>query len=73
MYVHEGSTTTISADGYHIPRKNKKEKLSEISITGNKITQEPDNQIKKSKVDSSIDETKINLKLTPPPYTNKHE
>ena len=42
-------------------------------ITGNKITQEPENQSKKTKVDSSIDETKINLKLTPPPYTNKHE
>ena len=33
----------------------KKEKLSEISITGNKITQEPDNQIKKEKVGCSID------------------
>ena len=36
-------------------------KTSEISITRNKITQEPDNQIKKAKVDSSIDETKINV------------
>ena len=36
----------------------KKKKLSEISITGNKITQEPDNPSKKEKVDSSIDETK---------------
>ena len=24
-------------------------------------------------MDSSIDETKINLKLTPPPYTNKYK
>ena len=42
-------------------------------ITGNEITEEPDNQSKKSKVDRSIDETELNLKLTPPPYTNKHE
>ena len=42
-------------------------------ITWNEITQEPDNQSKKAKVDISIDETKPNLKLTPPPYTNKHE
>ena len=42
-------------------------------ITGNKITQEPDNPSKKAKVDSSIDETKPNIKLTPPPYTNKKD
>ena len=42
-------------------------------ITGDEITQEPDNQSKKSKVDSNIDETKLNIKLTPPPYTNNHE
>ena len=42
-------------------------------ITGNKITQEPDNQSKKAKLYGSIDEIKINLKLTPPPYTNKNE
>ena len=45
--VHGGSTTNILPDNERIPRKNKKEKLSEISITGNKITQEPDNQSKK--------------------------
>ena len=44
MYVHWGSKTNISPDGDRIPMKNKKKKLSEISITGNKITQEPDNQ-----------------------------
>ena len=71
MSVHGGSTTTISPDGDCIPRKNFKNKLSEISITGNKITQEPDNPGKKVKVDSRIDETKPNLKLTPPPYKNK--
>ena len=39
-------------------------------ITGNKITQEPDNPSKKAKLDSNIDETKPNIKLTPPPYKN---
>ena len=73
MYVHWGSKTNISPDRYRIPRKNKKKKLSEISITGNKITQEPDNQSKKSEVGSSIDETKINVELTPPPNTNKQD
>ena len=38
-----------------------KKKLSEISITGNKITQEPDNQSKKAKVGGIIDETNINV------------
>ena len=60
MSVHVVSTTPILPDGEHIHRKNSLN-LSEISITGNKITQEPDNQSKKSKVDSSIDETKINV------------
>ena len=48
-------------------------KLSDISITENKITQEPDNQSKKSKVISSIDETKINVELTPPPKKNNQD
>ena len=48
-------------------------KLSEILLTWNEINQEPDNPSKKAKVDSIIDETKINLTLTPPLYTNKHE
>ena len=63
----------VSPDGERIPGKKKKKKLSEISITGNKITQEPDNQSKKVKVGSSIDETKINVKLTPPPNANKQD
>ena len=50
-----------------------KNKLSEISITGNKITQEPDNQSKKSKVGSSFDKTKINVELTPLPNTYKKD
>ena len=42
-------------------------------MTGNKITQDPDNISKESKVVSSIDGRKIPLKLTPPPYTNKQD
>ena len=41
-------------------------------ITGNEITQEPDNPSKKSKVDSSIDEKNI-IKKTLPPYKNKQD
>ena len=42
-------------------------------ITWNEITHEPDNPSKKAKVDSSIDETKPNLRLTPPPYKNNQD
>ena len=73
MSVYGESITTVSPDGERIPRKKKKKKLSEISITGNKITQDPDNQSKKSKVGSSIDGTKIHVELTPPPNTNKQD
>ena len=73
MSVHGGSTTTVSPDRESIPRKKVKKKLSEISITGNKITQEPDNQGKKAKMGSNIDETKINVELTPPPNTNNQD
>ena len=55
MSVHGESITTVSPDGEHIPRKKGKKKLSEIPIAGNKITQDLDNQSKKSKVVSSID------------------
>ena len=51
----------------------RKKKPSEISTTGNKIIQEPENQSKKAKVGSSIDDTKINVELTPPPNTNKQD
>ena len=54
MFVHGGIVTTKYPEVDLIPGKNLKKKLSEISITGNKITQEPDNQSKKSKEDSSI-------------------
>ena len=47
--------TTVSPEIDRILRNNKKKKLPEISITGNKITQDPDNISKKSKVGSSID------------------
>ena len=33
------STMTVSLDGDHTPRKKKKKKLSETSITGNQINQ----------------------------------
>ena len=55
------------------PRKKEKKKLSEISITGNKMTQEPDNQSKKSKVSSIMDWTKIHVELTPPTNKNKQD
>ena len=70
MYAHGESITTVSTDGDCIPRKKGKKKLSEISITGNKITQDPDNQSKKAKVGSSIDGTKLHVELTPPPNKN---
>ena len=57
MSVHGESITTVSLDGERIPRKKGKNQQSEISITGNKITQEPDNQSRRSKVGISIDET----------------
>ena len=50
---------TVSLDGDRIPRKKKKNKLSETSIMGNKITQDQDNICKEAKVGSSIEGTKI--------------
>ena len=50
---------TVSLDGDRIPRKKGKKKLSETLITGNKITQYPDNLSKKARVVSSIEGTKI--------------
>ena len=41
------SITTVPPDGDHILRKKKKKKISEVLITGNKITQDPDNLSKK--------------------------
>ena len=48
MSVHGASLTTVSPDKYRIPRKDKKEKISNFSTTGNEITQEPENPSKKS-------------------------
>ena len=73
MSVPGESITTVSPDGECIPRKKGKKKLSEISITGNKITQDPDNQYKKENVSSGINETKIRVELTPPPNINKQD
>ena len=53
--------------------RKKGKKLSEISITGNKITQDPDNLSKKAKLGSSIDGTKIHVELIPPPNANNQD
>ena len=50
---------SASQDLCRIPRKNKKKKLSETSITGNKIIQDQDNMSKEAKVGSSLEGTKI--------------
>ena len=62
---------SVSLDGDRIPRKKKK--LSENSLIGNKITQDPYNMNKEAKVGSSTEGTKIPSILTPPPYTNKKD
>ena len=50
---------TVSLDGDRISRKKKKKKLPETSITGNKITQYPNNMSKEAKVGSSIEGKKF--------------
>ena len=50
---------SASQDLGRIPRKNKKRKVSETSITGNKITQDQDNLSKEAKVGSIIEGKKI--------------
>ena len=50
-----------------------KKKLSETSITGNKITQDQDNMSKEAKVGIRIEGTKNPSVLTPPPYKNKQD
>ena len=57
----------------HIPRKKQKKKLSDTSITGNKINQDQDNMSKEEKVGSRIEGTKNPSVLTPPPYKNKQD
>ena len=61
--------------------KRKNNKVSETSITGNKVTQDPDDTNKEAKVGSSIDgkkQTSVCMTphpsgLTPPPYKNKQD
>ena len=48
------SGMSASQDGGRIPRKNKKMKLLETSITDNNITQDQDSISKEAKVFSSI-------------------
>ena len=67
------STMNVSLDGDRISRKKKKEKLSETSITGNKIAHDQYNISKEAKFDSSIKGTKTPSILTPPPYANKKD
>ena len=70
-----------SLDLGRIPRKKQKKKSPETSITGTKLTQDPDNTNKEAKVGSSIEGTKQTSLcvtphpsgLTPPPYKNKQE
>ena len=52
------SSMSQSLDLSPIPRKKQKKKVSETSITGNKVTQDPDDTNKESKVGSSIEGTK---------------
>ena len=59
----------------------KKNKVSETSITGNKVTQDPYDTYKEAKFGSRIERTKqtsvcvtpYSSGLTPPPYKNKHD
>ena len=53
------STITASLDCNRIPRKKKKKKLSETSITQNKITQDQDNISKEAKIGISIEGKKF--------------
>ena len=74
------SSMSQSLDLGPIPRKKKK-KVSETSIKGNKITQDPDGTNKEAKVGSSIEgkkQTSVCVTphppgLTPPTYKNKQD
>ena len=75
------SIMSVSLDIGYIHRKKQKKKVSETSITGNKVTQDQDETNKEAKVYSSIEGTKqtsvcVNPHpsvLTPPPYKNKQD
>ena len=70
------SSMSASVDIGHIPRKKQKKKVSETSITGNKVTQDPYDTNKEAKVGSIIEGTKNTSVcvtphpslFTPPPY-----
>ena len=72
---------SVSLDIGHIPRIKQKNKVSETSITGNKVTQDQDDTNKKENVGSSTEGTKQTSVcvtphpsvLTPPPYKNKQD
>ena len=64
---------SASQDIGRIPRKKQKNKVSEFSITGNKLTQDQDNMNKEAKVGSSIKGTENPSVLNPPPYKNKQD
>ena len=49
------ASMSVSLDIGHITRKKKKKKVSETSITGNKVTQDQDNTNKEAKIGSSIE------------------
>ena len=53
------SSMSASEDGGCIPRKRVKKKLSETSITGNKITQDQDNKGKNQRLVVAFKEQKI--------------
>ena len=72
---------SASLDIDHITRKKQKKKVSQNSITGNKLTQYPDDKNKEAKVVISIEgkkQTSVCVTphpsvLTPPPYKNKQD
>ena len=77
--THDDKSYSImyqSLDLGRIPRKKQKNKVSETSITGNKVTQDPDDTNKEAKFGGSIEKTKQTSVcvtphpsgLTPPPY-----
>ena len=52
------SSMSVLLDLGRIPRKKQKKKVSETTITGNKVTQDPYDTNKEEKVGSSIERTK---------------
>ena len=74
------SSMSASQDIGRIPRKKQKKKVSETSITGNKLTHDQYNMNKEAKFGGSIEGgknpsvlTPNPSVLTPPPYKNKQD